>query len=103
MERATWTDERLDDLAEAMRTGFARVDQDIRDLRGEMHTGLTDLRAEMHTGLTDLRTEMHTGLTDLRTEMNTGFADLRKVMFTFGSGIILALIGVIAAILARGA
>ena len=92
MERATWTDERLDDLAEAMRTGFARVDQDIRDLRGEMHTGLTDLR-----------TEMHTGLTDLRTEMNTGFADLRKVMFTFGSGIILALIGVIAAILARGA
>jgi len=36
MERAAWTDERLDDLADAMRTGFARIDQDLRDLRGEI-------------------------------------------------------------------
>jgi hypothetical protein len=37
MERTAWTDERLDDLAESVRSGFARVDQDIRDLRTEMH------------------------------------------------------------------
>jgi hypothetical protein len=36
MERAAWTDERLDDLAEAMRSGFDRVDLDMRDLRTEM-------------------------------------------------------------------
>jgi 3-dehydroquinate synthetase len=70
MERAAWTDERLDDLLEAVRTGFARSDQDIRDLRIEMHQE---------------------------------FASLRTVLFTFGGGIIVALIGVIAAILARGA
>jgi hypothetical protein len=36
MERAAWTDERLSDLAEAMRSGFERVDRDMRDLRSEM-------------------------------------------------------------------
>ena len=77
MERAAWTDERLSDLAEAMRPGFARVDQDIRDLRSEMHHGFSDLRAEIDS--------------------------LRLVMLPVGGGIIIALIGVIAAILARGA
>ena len=70
MERAAWTDERMDDLLESVRSGFARTDQDIRELR---------------------------------TEMRHEFASLRTVMFTFGGGIIIALIGVIAAILARGA
>jgi hypothetical protein len=38
MERAAWTDERLDDLADAMRSGFERVDRDMRDLRSEMES-----------------------------------------------------------------
>jgi hypothetical protein len=33
MERSRWSDERLDDLVDEMRTGFDRVDQDIRELR----------------------------------------------------------------------
>lgn len=37
MEGTTWTNDRLDDLAEAMRTGFARVDQDIRELRADIN------------------------------------------------------------------
>lgn len=71
MERSTsaWTEERLDDLAEAMRTGFSRVDQDIRDLRGEMHQE---------------------------------FRSLRGVLYAVGGGTILALVGVIGAILATG-
>jgi hypothetical protein len=69
MERAAWTNERLDDLADAMRTGFARVDQDIRDLRGEM-------REE--------------------------FRSLHALLFRIGGSIIVGLIGVIVAILARG-
>jgi hypothetical protein len=76
MERTAWTNERLDDLAEAMRSGFTRVDQDIRDLRGDMNTGLGQVRDEIN--------------------------GLRAVMFRFGGGIIVALLGVIAAILARG-
>lgn len=34
--RATWTDERLDDLSGRVDGGFARVDADIRDLRVEL-------------------------------------------------------------------
>jgi hypothetical protein len=34
--REKWTDERLDDLKTEMRAGFARVDNDIRELREEL-------------------------------------------------------------------
>jgi hypothetical protein len=47
MERAAWTDERLDDLAESIRSGFARIDQDIRDLRGELKAEIAELRQTM--------------------------------------------------------
>jgi hypothetical protein len=43
MERTVWTDERLDDLALAMREGFARVDRDLT----EMRTEIRDLRTLM--------------------------------------------------------
>ena len=43
MERTVWTDERLDDLALAMREGFARVDRDM----AEMKTEIRDLRTLM--------------------------------------------------------
>ena len=35
--REKWTDGRLDDLNERVNQGFARVDGDIRELRGEMN------------------------------------------------------------------
>jgi len=88
MERAAWTDKRLDDLAEGMRSGFARVDRDIRDLRGE----IGNLRTETREGFQHVRGEIN----DLRTEF-------RAVMFRVGGGVMVGLIGVIAAILARGA
>ena len=34
--RKAWTDDRLDDLRDEMRGGFARVDADIREIRGEL-------------------------------------------------------------------
>jgi hypothetical protein len=34
--RATWTDERLDDLARRVDDGFNRVDGDLREIRTEM-------------------------------------------------------------------
>ncbi|HEY5051871.1 MAG TPA: hypothetical protein VII45_00505 [Solirubrobacterales bacterium] len=47
MDRVVWTDERLDDLSQRMDAGFDRVDRDIRDLRGEMHTGFANVRGEI--------------------------------------------------------
>jgi hypothetical protein len=56
MQRAAWTDERLDDMSERMDTGFERIDRDIRDLRSEMRTDIGGLRAEMREEIGGLRT-----------------------------------------------
>jgi 3-dehydroquinate synthetase len=79
--RTTWTDERLDDLLENVRTGFTRVDTDLRDQRAETRAEFAALRAEM------------------RDEFQT----LRIALLSIGGGVIVALIGVIGAIIARGA
>jgi len=76
MERAAWTDERIDHLSHRVDLGFERMDRDIRDLRA-------DLGGEI--------------------------AELRMILLRFGgrmmialSGVIIALIGVIAAVLTTG-
>jgi hypothetical protein len=92
MERAAWTDERLDDLAEGMRTGFARIDQDIRDLR-------TDLREEIRA----TRVELGEDNRATRSELTAQIEALRQTMLRVGGGMLLGFISVLAAILARGA
>ena len=42
--RATWTDERLDDLARRVDHGFNRVDGDLRELRTEMNVRFDGLQ-----------------------------------------------------------
>jgi hypothetical protein len=71
MERATWTDERLDDLSKRMDAGFERVDRDIRDLRTEV--------------------------TGLRVEMGQRFDALQVTMIRFGGAMIVCLLGAIVA------
>lgn len=73
MERTAWTDERLDDLANRMDAGFARVDAEIRELRAEMRAEIGALRAEIGV--------------------------LRITLLRVGGGIMIGLVGVIAAIL----
>jgi hypothetical protein len=62
VERTAWSDQRLDDLANRMDAGFARVDADIRELRAEI-------------------------------------GGLRLTLLRVGGGIMIGLVGVIAAIL----
>jgi hypothetical protein len=105
MERAAWTDERLDDLVEATRSGFARIDEDLRGVRGEIGSLRGETRGEagsIRGEVGSLRAEMNDGFAQLRGEMNAGFAEARSTMNRFGTGLLVALVGVIAAILARG-
>jgi hypothetical protein len=95
MERAAWTNERLDDLAEAIRTGFARNDEDHREMRAEISALGNSLRGEMASLGAGLRAEM----AELRGEVS----GLRRMILTVGGGIIVALIGAIGAILGAGA
>jgi hypothetical protein len=91
MERAAWTDERLDDLARRVDAGFARVDADIRDLRSEMG----GLRSEMQTGFSGLKDDtQHLG-SELRGEIQA----FRLTILRVGGGIMVGLVGVIGAVL----
>jgi hypothetical protein len=88
--RATWTDERLDDLSGCVDRGFVelrtemdvrfdRVDRDIRELR----TGQEALHKEMSDGRDALRKEIKTGDESLRAEMTAQFADLERTIRWF--------------------
>ena len=50
MESRRWTDDRIDDLAESIRSGFERVDRDLRDLRSEI-AGLREWMLRMTLGM----------------------------------------------------
>jgi hypothetical protein len=76
MERAAWTDERLDDLSRRVDAGFARVDAELRELRGEIRGLGSELRGEIDA--------------------------LRITMLRVGGGVIVGLVGVIAAVLVSG-
>ena len=67
--RATWTDERLDDLSARVDRGFEKVDHEVRQLRTEMRTGDEALRTEMSAGFR---------------EMNMRFTDLERTIRRFG-------------------
>jgi hypothetical protein len=76
MESSAWTNERLDDLSRGVERGFAQVDSRFAQLD-------QDIR-------------------DLRKEMRDGFQAINGLLFRIGGSIIVALIGVIGAILATG-
>jgi hypothetical protein len=93
MERAAWTDERLDDLAEAMRTGFARVDADMRELRTELREGLGAVRDEIG----GLRSDIDAQTAGLRSDIDA----LKTTLLRATTAGVVALIGVLAAVLTR--
>ena len=77
MERVSWTDERLDDLAQRMDTGFAELRADLRTFRSEARSEFADVRG--------------------------GIDALQQTILRVGGGMMIGLIGVIAAVLVRGA
>jgi len=83
MERAAWTDERLDDLARHLDARFDLIDRGFEQV-GRRFDRLEDELRGMGSAL--------------RTEMN----ELRNVFVRIGGGVILGLVGVIAAVISTG-
>jgi hypothetical protein len=101
MERAAWTDERLDDLADAMRSGFDRLDGDLRDVRIELREQIGGVRAEIggvRGEIGDLREEMREEIGGLRGAIDS----LKTTLLRASATEMVGLLGIIAAILARG-
>jgi hypothetical protein len=56
--RATWTDERLDDLSHRMDDGFNRVDADLRSLRTQMESRFESLETRIEGRIDALQRTM---------------------------------------------
>lgn len=65
MQRAEWTDDRLDDLVKTLDQRFDLAHDDIRGLRGEM----AELRGEMNAFRSEMRGEMDAFRSEIRGEM----------------------------------
>jgi hypothetical protein len=101
----------FDGLRKELHTEIGGVRKDLHTeiggLRKELHTGISGVRKELHTELGGLRKELHAEIGSLRTEtiarfdrVDSRFDDLQRTMMLLGggvgTGIIAALIGVIA-------
>jgi hypothetical protein len=94
MERAAWTDERLDDLSRAVESGFDRVDRRFEQL---------DRRFEqVDTRFEETNRRIDSLGSELRNEFRTEMEALRMTILRVGGGMMVGLVGVIAAVLARG-
>lgn len=89
--RRTWTDDRLDDLSSRVDAGFDRVDRRFEDV---------DRRFEQ----LDRRFEqVHRDIGGLRVELTGQIDGLRALMIRLNLALFLAIVGALAAIVARGA
>ncbi len=98
MDRATWTDQRLDDLANRMDAGFDRLDRDLRELHIELREEISGVRGELGAEIGGLRCELGAEIGGLRGEIDA----LRLTMLRTGGGIMVGLVGVIAAVFVNG-
>jgi hypothetical protein len=83
--RATWTDERLDDLSGRIDSGFSRVDQDLRSLRSE---------------LTAVRTELGARIDAQGAELGARLDALQRAILQVGGGIVGAILVAIVTLIA---
>lgn len=79
--RQNWTDDRMDDLAEQVDTGFAQARVDIGSMRSELHREIKEqgkeLRREMKSQGSELREEMKSQARELREEMKDQTREVR--------------------------
>jgi hypothetical protein len=87
MERAAWTDERLDDLARRMDAGFERIDARIDSVGDRLDARIDGLGSSLNA-----RIDALAGRIDA----------LQVAVLRFGAGMMIGFIGLIAAVLVRG-
>jgi hypothetical protein len=93
--RATWTDERLDDLARRVDRGFERVDRELAALRGRIDahgTELSDRIDAVGSGLSD-RIDALSDRVDARID------GLQRTMIQVGGGLVAAMLATLVTVL----
>jgi hypothetical protein len=80
MERPSWNEGRLDDLNRKVDDGIKRLDEERKDLRGEMKAGFEKVDREMKAGFEKVDREMNAGFEKVDREMNAGFEKVDREM-----------------------
>ena len=83
--RATWTDERLDDLSQRIADGFNRLDEDLRSLETRI-----DSRFESAQARADARFD----------SLERRFDALQRLMIQFGGAMTVAILATLLSVLA---
>jgi hypothetical protein len=74
--RATWTDERLDDLARRVDDGFTRIDQELRTLRTDLGGRIDAQGAELSARIDAQGARIDAQGTDLAARIDAQGAEL---------------------------
>ncbi len=97
MERMAWTDERLEERFTGIDRRFDTVDQRFNEVDRRFN------EVDRRFNDVDSRFDRVEGdIAELGREMRAGFGALQSLLNRVGAGIILSLMGVIAAILVKG-
>jgi hypothetical protein len=90
--RATWTDERLDDLSRRVDDGFNRVDEDLRAMRTELSARIDAQGAELGTRI------------DAQgAELSARIDALQRTMIQVAGGMTVAILATLVSVLATRA
>jgi uncharacterized protein YPO0396 len=90
--RATWTDERLDDLAAKVDDGFGRLDEEIRDLRADLGRRIESSERELSRRI------------DAQgAEVSRRIDAMQRIMIQFGGGITPAVLATLVSVIATRA
>lgn len=90
-----WTDDRIDDLRDAVVKQGDRFDAALRDVRSEMH----DLRAEMTAEIGDLRKDMDVRFDQLGARLETRFDTMLYALIGLGGAMFAAMASLVAALI----
>ncbi len=103
MALEAWTDERLDDLATALRPlpgevarisgTLDRVTVELSDIRSEMR----EMRTEMRTEIREMRSELHGEMTALRGDFGAQQRQLAQIGWAMVGTLIAGIVAVIVA------
>jgi hypothetical protein len=87
--RATWTDERLDDLSRRVDAGFDRVDEDLRQLRTEINARFESLEGRLGNQFDAVEGRLGSRIDGLnRSMLQVGGAIVVSVLATMASVIV---------------
>jgi hypothetical protein len=102
-QRPVWTDERLDDLSQSIREGFARNEaehlamrEESRDLRAETRSGFAQVDARFQHFETSMRegfAEQNRQINALHHQLNSQLNALQRTMITAFASLAIAIIG----------